>query len=33
MKNGEVLKQKKQNEETFKTLEWISSKNNKEEKQ
>lgn len=33
MKNGEVLKQKKQNEETFKTLEWISSKDNKEEKQ
>lgn len=32
MKNGEVLKQKKQNEELFKTLEWISSKDNKEEK-
>ena len=32
MKNGEVLKQKKQNKETFKTLEWISSKDNKEEK-
>lgn len=31
MKNGEVLK-KKQNEETFKTLEWIFSKDNKEEK-
>lgn len=32
MKNGEVLKQKKQNEEAFKTLEWIFSKDNKEEK-
>lgn len=32
MKNGEVLKEKKQNEETFKTLEWIPSKDNKEEK-
>lgn len=32
MKNGEVLKQKKQYEETFKMLEWISSKDNKEEK-
>ena len=32
MKNGEVLKKKRQNEETFKTLEWISSKDNKEEK-
>lgn len=32
MKNGEVLKQKKQNEETSKTLEWIFSKDNKEEK-
>ena len=32
MKNGEVLKQKKQNEETFKALEWIFSKDNKEEK-
>lgn len=32
MKNGKVLKQKKQNEETFKTLEWIFSKDNKEEK-
>lgn len=32
MKNGEVLKEKKQNEELPKTLEWISSKDNKEEK-
>lgn len=32
MKNGEVLKEKKQNEEIFKTLEWIFSKDNKEEK-
>lgn len=31
MKNGEVLKQKKQNEETFKILEWVFSKDNKEE--
>lgn len=32
MKNGEVLKQEKQNEDLFKTLEWIFSKDNKEEK-
>lgn len=32
MKNGEVLKEKKQNEDLFKTLEWIFSKDNKEEK-
>lgn len=32
MKNGEVLKKKKQNEELSKMLEWISSKDNKEEK-
>lgn len=32
MKNGEVLKEKKQNKETLKTLEWIFSKDNKEEK-
>lgn len=32
MKNGEVLKEKKQNENPFKTLEWIFSKGDKEEK-
>lgn len=32
MKNGEVLKEKKQNEETFKTIEQILFEDNKEEK-